>query len=47
MESKNLKERILVELYKILNLKNFMNLNESTDLEILLLSSQNLKTLND
>ena len=27
------KERILVELYKILNLKNFMNLNESTDLK--------------
>ncbi len=27
------KERILVELYKILNLKNFMNLNQSTDLK--------------
>ena len=27
------KERILVELYKILDLKNFMNLNESTDLK--------------
>ncbi len=27
------KERILVELYKILNLKNFMNLNASTDLK--------------
>ena len=27
------KERILVELYKILGLKNFMNLNESTDLK--------------
>ena len=27
------KERILVELYKILNLKKFMNLNESTDLK--------------
>tara|TARA_X000000368_G_scaffold409477_1_gene391474 strand:- start:593 stop:1855 length:1263 start_codon:yes stop_codon:yes gene_type:complete len=27
------KERILVELYKILNLKNFMNLNESKDLK--------------
>ena len=27
------KERILVELYKILNLKNFINLNESTDLK--------------
>ena len=27
------KERILVELYKILNLKKFLNLNESTDLK--------------
>tara|TARA_B100000900_G_scaffold365023_1_gene340010 strand:- start:839 stop:2101 length:1263 start_codon:yes stop_codon:yes gene_type:complete len=27
------KERILVELYKILDLKNFINLNESTDLK--------------
>ena len=27
------KERILAELYKILNLKNFLNLNESTDLK--------------
>ena len=27
------KERILIELYKILDLKNFMNLNQSTDLK--------------
>ena len=27
------KERILIELYKILDLKNFINLNESTDLK--------------
>ena len=27
------RERILVELYKILDLKNFINLNESTDLK--------------
>ena len=40
------KERILVELYKILDLKNFMNLNESTDLkEIFILIFPEFKNL--
>ena len=41
------KERILVELYKILGLKNFANLNESTDLkEIFILIFPEFKNLN-
>ncbi len=40
------KERILVELYKILDLKNFINLNESTDLkEIFILIFPEFKNL--
>ena len=42
------KERILIELYKILDLKNFMNLNESTDLKeiftLIFPEFENLKT---
>ena len=33
MELKNFKRRILVELYKILNLKNFINSNQNTYLK--------------
>ena len=43
------KERILVELYKILDLNNFINLNESTDLKeifiLIFLEFKNLKRL--